>query len=114
MPACRDCGSTDIELDEPADDGWFSILVTLSDQVPSEDHCLDWLDSKGISDNDAEQTALSIRAKLRYDPKKKAWMYGKTEHYDIWATFQVWCLRDLRENGRKPGTSMKVKEGGRY
>lgn len=109
MPLCPECGT--LFTEKTADDGWYSILVTLSDQVPGEEHCLDWLDSKGISDDLIEQVTLSMKAKLRYDPKKRAWMYGKTEHYDIWATCQTWCLRDLRQNGRKPGTSMKVKEG---
>jgi hypothetical protein len=48
---------------------------------------------------------------LRYDPKKAVWVRGKTEYVQIWATFRSWCLRDLRQNGHRPGTSMKVKEG---
>lgn len=113
---CRDCGSTDIQSDQPADDGWYSILVTLSDQVPSEDHCQAWLESRGISDATVEQVATSMLASLRYDIKKRVWHRGKTEYVDVWAMFRSWCLRDLRQNsangtgGVRSGTGMRVKK----
>lgn len=114
MPAhCRDCGSLDIALDEPAHEDWYNILATLSDQIPDSQHCFEWLDSKGISDTDAEQTATSMLTRLRYDIKAKAWMYGKTPHYDIWATFRSWCLRDLRQNGHRTG-GLQIKSSGGY
>ncbi|KKN13752.1 hypothetical protein LCGC14_1003020 [marine sediment metagenome] len=109
---CQDCGSPNVVTNgEAPPDDWYSILVTLSDRVPSEDHCQAWLDSKGIPDEVAEQTATSMLASLRYDKKLGVWKRGKTEYVQIWATFRSWCLRDLRQNGQRPGTSMKVKEG---
>lgn len=109
---CKDCGSTNVVSNaERPSDGYFSILATLSSEIPSEEHCDDWLEAKGISDDVAEQTATSMLASLRYDMKKGVWHRGKTEYVDIWATFRSWCLRDLRQNGGRPGTSMRVKEG---
>lgn len=109
MPLCPSCGA--LFTEKTNDDGWYAILATLSDQVPTEEHCLDWIESKGISDADAEQTATAMLASLRYDKKLGVWKRGKTEYVQIWATFRSWCLRGLRQNGRVPGTSMKVKEG---
>ena len=111
MPACRDCGSTDIQFDDAPDGDWWDTLITISDRVPGRDHCTAWLDSKGIADEVAEQVATSMLASLRYDSKKGVWKRGSTEYVQIWATFRSWCLRDLRQNGARPGTSMKVKEG---
>ena len=123
MPACRDCGSVNIEPDAPTEDGYYSILATLSDQIPSEQHCDDWLEGKGIGADEAEQTATAMLASLRYDPKKAVWVRGRTEYVNIWAVFQSWCLRDLRQNGARSkspygyhpaGSGLKIKEGGRY
>lgn len=102
---CGDCGSLNVVRDGKLEgDDWFSILVTLSDRVPTEEHCLDWLNSKGISDDDAEQTAIAMKASLRYDPKKGVWKRGSTEYVDIWRVFQSWCLMGLRRNGQRTGT----------
>lgn len=114
MPVCRDCGSVDIEPDAPSEDGYYAILTTLSDQVPAEQHCDDWLESKGIGFDEAEQTATAMLASLRYDVKKAVWVRGKTEYVQIWAVFRTWSLRGLRENGRQAGSSMTVKKGTRY
>ncbi len=113
---CRDCGSLNVapDGDEVTDGNWYSILITLSDQVPSRDHCTAWLDSKGISSDDAEQTATSMLASLRYDLKKGVWKRGKTEYVDIWATFRSWCLRGQRQNGAEAGNSMQTKSGRYY
>ncbi len=110
MPACRDCGSVDIEPDAPTEDGYYSILATLSDQIPTEQHCDDWLAGKGIALEEAEQVATAMLASLRYDVKKQAWMYNGKPRYDIWAVFRTWCLRELRQNGTKVGR-MLIKKG---
>lgn len=111
MPLCPECGALFVEK---AEGDWYDILATFSQQVPSREHCLDWLDSKGISDADAEQVATSMWASIRYDPKAGVWKRGKTEYVNIWATFRSWCLRDLRQNGARPGSSMITKQGTRY
>ena len=109
---CPECGAVFSEKSESED--WYAILSTLSDQIPSRDHCQAWNDSKGISDADAEQTAMSMLATLRYDKKAGVWRRGKTEYVNIWATFRSWCLRGQRQNGRQPGSGMKVKNTGGY
>ena len=115
MPAaCRDCGSVNIQLGEPSDDDYYSILATLSAEIPSEEHCDDWLAGKGISVEDAEQTATAMLASLRYDKKAGVWKRGRTEYVQIWATFRSWSLRDQRQNGQRPGSSMLVKKGTYY
>ncbi len=108
---CQDCGSLNVTTDGAEPEEWFPILVTLSDQVPSEETCIAWLNSKGISDESAEQTATSMWAGLRWEPKEKAWLYKGKPHYSIWATFRSWCLRDLRQNGARPSRGLKIKEG---
>lgn len=108
MPLCPECGALFTEKTD--DDGYYAILATLSDRVPSEEHCDDWLEAKCISDDVAEQTATSMLASLRYDIKKGVWHRGKAEYVDIWATFRSWCLRDLRQNGGRAGTGMRVKK----
>lgn len=112
MPVCPECGTVFTEKTEV--DDWYSILATLSDQVPGRQHCFEWLAGKGISDADAEQTATSMLASLRYDKKLGVWKRGKTEYVQIWATFRSWCLRDLRQNGRQRGSDMMVKNTGGY
>lgn len=108
MPVCPECGAL---FTEKTDDGWYSILVTFSVQVPSEDHCIAWLDKRGVSEDTAEQVALAMHASIRWEPKKQAWMYNGKPLYVIWRVFQTWCLRDLRQNGQRPGTGMRVKKG---
>ncbi len=112
MPAvCKSCGSVDIQFYEPADDGgWHGLLVTLSDQVPSKEHCADWLDSWDIPETTAVQVAIAMQASIRYDLKKKAWMYNGKPFYVIWRVFQSWCLRDLRQNGHR-ASGLQVKSG---
>ena len=84
---------------------WYSILYTLSDQVPSYEHCQGWLDSKSISTEHAENTALAMKSKLRYE-KDKWWMdstKGKVSFVTIWGVFQVWAKREsFSRNGRRP------------
>ena len=115
MPVCPECGTLFSEKTDGQD--WYDILATLSDRIPGRDHCESWLSSKGISDEDAEQTATSMLASLRYDIKKGVWKRGKTEYVDIWATFRSWCLRGQRQNGTGPHyrgpalPGMKVKKG---
>ena len=112
---CHECGSLNVGTDgEPPPDDWYALLVTMSDQVPSQEHCEAWLDSKGLSDEAADAVAISMHASLRYDPKKQAWMYNGKPRYDIWRTFQTWMNREVRRNGHQAGTSMIRKEGGRY
>lgn len=112
---CRDCGSLNVASDQDgvAND-YYSVLATLSAEIPSEQHCDDWLAGKGIGLDEAEQTATAMLASLRYDAKKGVWKRGSTEYVQIWATFRSWCLRGQRQNGARPGTSMIRKEGTRY
>jgi len=110
MPVCRDCGSVNIQFDEPTDDGWWSTLVTMSDQVPSQEICEAWLDEKGISDEIAEDAAHDMHNKLRYNPKTQRWMPGG--YLGIYDTWRSWCRNALRRNGQ--GSGMKAKAGGYY
>ena len=63
------------------------------------------MDSKSISTEHAENTALAMKSKLRYE-KDKWWMdstKGKVSFVTIWGVFQVWAKREsFSRNGRRP------------
>lgn len=102
MLVCADCGSTNIRSTEEPDDDWYSLLFDKSTAIPSREHCEAWLEKKGISEDQAEATALAMHTSLRYDEKKKAWMYDGKPRYDYWRIFQVWAPRQGSSNGSHP------------
>ncbi len=112
MPACPACGSI---FTEPVEDDWYGILVTLSDQVPTREHCEEWLDAKGIPGEVIEQVTMSMIASIRYDPKKGVWKRNGSTYLDIWRVAQSWCLNDRKRNGTQPSERGLIrKAGGNY
>ena len=111
--ACRDCGSVDIQFDEPAEEDWWGLLVDKSTEMPSREHCQDWLDGWGIPDAIALDTARDIHNKLRYAPKTQRWMPGG--YLGIYATWQSWCRNAMKRNGTQPSERGLIrKAGGNY
>ena len=101
---CVDCGSTNVVSDAQADEDWYSILVTLSDQVPNQEHCEAWMDAKGYGDEMGDAVAVAMHSSLRYDLKKRGWVYNGKPRYDIWRIYQTWMGLEARRNGHKLAT----------
>ena len=107
MLVCNDCGSTSIRSSEEPDDDFYAYLVTMSTEVPSREHCEDWLAKKGVSEEIALDTAEDMHNKLRYSEKTRRWNPGG--YLTIYGTWQSWCRNALRRNGhRPPRSSMKT------
>ncbi len=123
MAVCRDCGSLDIQLDEPADDGYYAVLVTLSDQVPSEESCDAWLVEHDYTLKMASAVAQAMKNALWYDIGRGAWYTlqvdgakEKRKYYkSIVLTWYSWMRREARLIPRTgPGSGMMVKKKSRY
>ena len=118
MPLCPHCGVL-IEPDDEAlilADTYWAVLTKLSDQVPSEAHCDDWLADNGHDYATALRVARAMDNALWYDSDRGAWYTlttdGKKEkrkyYKSIVLTFYNWMARELT-NGVKPSGMKKAR-----
>lgn len=127
---CPHCASVIEVADEDliVPNHYWAILSKLSDAVPSQVHCDEWLAENGYDDEMALRVARAMDNVLWYDSDRGAWYTlqadGKKErrkyYKRIILTFYNWMGREnqglggQRQNEQRPGRSMKVKNTGGY
>ena len=105
MKTCPNCGFNlngegSLDMFPASHPEWYTLLGTMDGRTPSVEHCREWLQSSGISEDDAQDTALALKSRLGFDTRKGVWWTEvggrRTSYASIWATFQVWARRNRK------------------
>ena len=97
MNTCPHCGA---ELPEIVIPNWYEILRSIGKDLPPFEHCDAYLAERGISDELAEETAISIKAEWG----GKGWKYK-----DLWSVLQTWCRMRAQRERQAPSQGKNSK-----